>query len=122
MRKVLISEPIILAQSTTEAVMFGGYQDPHIRSKDGVLYVKFNARKDSVETFGLEDANPVLKSFDGGDTWEKGAQDDWKYNCSNTGICALDDNTAVFVYADFTLPDPSGVRAKTIAIRKITVK
>ena len=77
MKKVIVSDPVILAQSTTEPVMFGGYQDPHIRQKDGVLYIRFNARRDSVETFGLEDANPVYKSLDGGDTWVKAEQDDW---------------------------------------------
>ena len=77
MKKVTVSDPVILAQSTTEPVMFGGYQDPHIRQKDGVLYIRFNARRDSVETFGLEDANPVYKSLDGGDTWVKAEQDDW---------------------------------------------
>ena len=76
-KKIVLSKPVILAQSTTEPIMFGGYQDPHIRCKDGVLYVRFNARRDLVETFGLEDANPVYKSIDGGNTWERAEQNDW---------------------------------------------
>ncbi len=72
MKKVTVSDPIIIAQSTTEPILFGGYQDPFIRvADDKTIYVRFNARRDCPETFGLEEANPVLKSTDGGVTWEK---------------------------------------------------
>lgn len=71
MKKVTVHEPIVLAQSTTEPVFKGGYQDPHIRCYNGVIYVRFNSRRDSGETFGLEENNPVYKTKDEGKTWEK---------------------------------------------------
>lgn len=79
-KSIRLGEPIIVAQSTEEPVLFGGYQDPNIRKgEDGTLYVRFNARRDSWLTFGEEEKNPVYKSIDGGESWslaEKG-QREW---------------------------------------------
>lgn len=77
MKKITVHEPIIMAQSTTEPILFGGYQDPDIRCSEGVLYVRFNSRRDCPETFGLEDKNPVYKSFDEGKTWERSNHFEW---------------------------------------------
>lgn len=71
MRKVMVHEPVIVAQSTTEPIMHGGYQDPFIRCNEKKeLFVRFNSRRDSFETFGQENRNPIYKSVDGGKTWE----------------------------------------------------
>lgn len=80
MKTIKLGEPRIVAQDTEQPVLFGGYQDPTIRrGEDGTLYVRFNARRDSWLTFGEEEQNPVYKSIDGGDTWERcqNAQDEW---------------------------------------------
>lgn len=77
MRKITVHEPTVVAQSTTEPILFGGYQDPNIHCRDGVLYVRFNSRRDCHETFGLEDQNPVYKSFDEGKTWEPSNHLEW---------------------------------------------
>ena len=80
MKTIKLGEPVIVAQSTTEPVLFGGYQDPTVRrGEDGTLYVRFNARRDSWLTFGEEERNPVYKSTDGGESWEKSQnpQDEW---------------------------------------------
>ncbi len=77
MKKVIVHQPVIVAQSTTEPILFGGYQDPNIHCRDGVLYVRFNSRRDCHETFGLEDKNPVYKSFDEGKTWEPSNHLEW---------------------------------------------
>ncbi len=70
MKTIKLHDPVIIAQSTTEPVFKGGYQDPIVRcAEDGTVYVRFNARRDCWETFGQEEANPVYKSTDGGDTW-----------------------------------------------------
>ncbi len=57
--------------------MWGGCQDPLIKIKDGVIYIRFNARRDCAETMGLEDKNPVYCSNDGGITWEKSTHEAW---------------------------------------------
>ena len=80
MKTVKLGAPIIVAQSTEEPILFGGYQDPNVRcSEDGTLFVRFNARRDSWLTFGEEEKNPVYKSIDDGESWErvKHAQDEW---------------------------------------------
>ena len=80
MKKIILGKPGIVAQSTTEPVLFGGYQDPAIRhAQDGTLYVRFNARRDSWLTFGEEEKNPVYRSADGGESWSvvKNGQDEW---------------------------------------------
>ena len=80
MKTVKLGAPIIVAQSTEEPILFGGYQDPNVRcSEDGTLFVRFNARRDSWLTFGEEEKNPVYKSIDDGESWErvKNAQDEW---------------------------------------------
>lgn len=72
MRKVTVGEPVIVAQSTSEPILFGGYQDPFIRCNAlGELLVRFNTRRDCHETFGRETSNPVYKSTDAGETWEQ---------------------------------------------------
>ena len=80
MKKIRLHDPVVVAQSTTEPILFGGYQDPYIRrAEDGTLYVRFNARRDSWLTFGEEEKNPVYKSTDGGESWSpvKNGQDEW---------------------------------------------
>ncbi len=72
MKKVTLSEPIIVAQSTTEPILHGGCQDPFVRIDENKnIYVRFNARVDHLDTFGQEENNPVFKSTDGGKTWER---------------------------------------------------
>ncbi len=70
MKKLVIGEPVIVSQSTTEPIMHGGWQDPEIRCKDGVLYVRFSGVKDDFENHDRENKNPVYKSIDGVN-WEK---------------------------------------------------
>lgn len=80
MKGIILGKPVVVAQSTKEPVLFGGYQDPTIRcSEDGTLYVRFNARRDSWLTFGEEEKNPVFCSKDGGESWSpvKNGQDQW---------------------------------------------
>ena len=80
MKRIILGKPVVVAQSTKEPVLFGGYQDPTIRcSEDGTLYVRFNARRDSWLTFGEEEKNPVFCSKDGGESWSpvKNGQDQW---------------------------------------------
>ena len=80
MKTIKLGKPIIVAQSTEEPILFGGYQDPTIRrAENGDLYVRFNARRDSWLTFGEEESNPVYKSTDGGESWIpiENAQDEW---------------------------------------------
>lgn len=78
-RKIKVSDPVVVAQSTTEPVLFGGYQLPFIRcDKDGVLYVKFRGnRKDCPETVGKDEIDPIYRSRDMGQTWEKAARNEW---------------------------------------------
>ncbi len=77
-RKVTVSQPVIVAQSTTERIMHGGYQAPFIRcDENGVLYIKFAGRRDCPETLGLDDKNPVYKSLDQGQTWERTDHNEW---------------------------------------------
>ena len=70
MKKIVIGEPVIVSQSTTEPIVHGGWQDPEIRCKDGVLYVRFSGVKDDFENRDRENLNPVYKSIDG-KRWEK---------------------------------------------------
>ncbi len=71
MKKFTLSEPMLVAQSTEQPIIFGGYQIPFIRiGEDQTIYVRFNSRVDHYDTHGLEEANPVFKSHDGGTTWE----------------------------------------------------
>lgn len=77
MRKVIVGDPIIVAQSTTEPVFKGGYQDPQLRQKDGILYLNFNGRRDCHEDHGKEDRNPTYRSVDGGNTWERATNEEW---------------------------------------------
>lgn len=78
MKKVKIGEPKIIAQSTTEPIMWGGYQIPSIRCDEGVLYVKFMGRMDNIESYGKdEEKDPVFLSRDGGETWERSDLNTW---------------------------------------------
>lgn len=71
MNKIKIGEPTLVAQSTTDAILFGGYQIPQIRCNTrGEIFVRFNVRIDQPSTWGMEDENPVYKSVDEGKTWE----------------------------------------------------
>ncbi len=78
MKKVVVDEPLIVYQGTDQPIMHGGNQDPLIKCKDGVLYVRFNSRRDCPETFGMEDANPVYSSADEGKTWQKSTYELWR--------------------------------------------
>lgn len=42
--------------------------------------------------------------------------------CSYTGICPIDERSALFVYSDFMYPAPDGKKRKSILCRKITVE
>lgn len=77
MKKIKIEKPSVVAQSNTEPILWGGYQDPHILCDDGVIYVRFNGRRDCPETMGYEDKNPVFLSRDMGKTWEKSEHRSW---------------------------------------------
>ena len=80
MKKIKLHDPVIVAQSTKEPILFGGYQDPYIRcTEQGTLYLRFNARRDNWLTFGEEEKNPVYKSTDGGESWMhiENGQDEW---------------------------------------------
>lgn len=70
MRKLTIHDPVLISQSTTEPILWGAYQFPLVRrGEKGELYVRFSAIRDSRETYGQEDANPIYRSLDGGETW-----------------------------------------------------
>ncbi len=72
MKKVTVGAPMLVAQSTEYPILFGGYQIPFIRiADDGTIYVRFNSRTDHYDTHGLEEANPVFSSTDGGITWNR---------------------------------------------------
>ena len=71
MKKIIIGEPKIVSQNPDAAILFEGWQDPYIRQRDGVLYVTFNSRRDCNETTGLAEQNPLYRSVDMGETWEK---------------------------------------------------
>ncbi len=78
MKKLTVHEPVIVSQSTTEPILWGGYQDPKILcGDDKTLYVTFNSRRDCPETIGFEDLNPVYSSNDGGQTWRLSSQAKW---------------------------------------------
>ena len=71
MKKINISEPSVVAQSTTAPILFGGYQLPIIRcNAKGEIFVKFSARIDNPSTWGEEDGNPVYRSRNGGEAWK----------------------------------------------------
>lgn len=77
-RKVTVGEPVVVAQSTTEPILHGGYQIPWIQcDTNGDLYVRFNGRKDCPDTIGSEDKNPVYCSHDMGVTWERSDYMGW---------------------------------------------
>ncbi|MBO5224102.1 MAG: exo-alpha-sialidase [Clostridia bacterium] len=71
MKKLVIGEPVIVSQSTTEAIRAGGWQDPEIRCSNGVLYVRFSGVRDEYENHDRENRNPVFKSVDCGVTWAR---------------------------------------------------
>lgn len=79
MKELVISEPALVAQSVSEPLIGGGYQDPLIHcGADGILYVKFSGRFDDYDAYGHEEKNPLFRSADGGLSWEKDADaDDW---------------------------------------------
>lgn len=77
MRKLILGEPVVISQSTTAPVFRGGHQDPKIREKDGVLYVKFYSRRDCFQDHGKNDANPTYRSVDEGKTWELATNEEW---------------------------------------------
>lgn len=78
MKKIIVEKPVIVTQSTTEPILWGGYQDPKILcDENGDLYVRFNSRRDCPETMGIEDQNPVYCSHDQGKTWEKSDHLGW---------------------------------------------
>ncbi len=79
MKKITVSTPVTVAQSTTEPVLFGGYQLPHIRMDEKKkLYLQFMGRKDSVETYGEEEKDLYYLSRDAGETWERTNRTAWE--------------------------------------------
>jgi hypothetical protein len=71
MKKIILGEPVVISQNTTEPIMHGAWQNPLIRYNDGVLYVRFKGVKDSYENQDEANKNPVFRSFDGGESWER---------------------------------------------------
>ena len=45
-----------------------------------------------------------------------------QYTCTNNGICKTDERTVFIAYSDFKLKAPSGERAKSIIVRKLTLE
>ncbi|MBQ7974780.1 MAG: exo-alpha-sialidase [Clostridia bacterium] len=77
-KKIKLSEPVVIAQNTTEAILWGGWQLPDIRcDEEKNLFVKFHGRKDSIDTIGQDAKDPVYKSTDGGETWEISDKMSW---------------------------------------------
>ena len=77
-RKITLGEPVIIAQNTTEPILFGGWQLPDMRiNKNKEIFVKFSGRLDSTDFVGQMEKDPVYKSKDGGDTWELSDLDGW---------------------------------------------
>ena len=77
--KVKIHPQKIIAQSTTEPIMWGGYQFPKfLRDKDDI-YIKFSGRPDSASSYGKdEEKDPVYVSKDMGETWTLSTLKDWE--------------------------------------------
>ena len=71
MKKIKLGKPVIVSQSTTEPIRAGGWQNPSIRHLDGVLYVRFRGVKDAYENLDSANRNPVYRSIDCGETWER---------------------------------------------------
>lgn len=71
MKKIILGEPIIISQSTTEPIMHGAWQNPVVRYNDGALYVRFKGVKDSYENQDEANRNPIFRSLDGGKSWER---------------------------------------------------
>ncbi len=71
MRKITMSEPVIVDQNTTEPILFGGQQFPVLRRKGDVLYIRFSGRKDSHESYGAYHKDPIFRSLDEGKTWHR---------------------------------------------------
>ena len=71
MKKIILGEPVIISQSTTEPIMHGAWQNPLVRYNDGVLYVRFKGVKDCYENQDEANKNPVFRSLDGGKSWER---------------------------------------------------
>ncbi len=78
MKKIVVKNSVVIDRSTTESLLWGGYQIPYIRYADGVLCVKFMGRKDSIESYGMEGFDPIYCSRDGGQTWTRGNLSDWR--------------------------------------------
>ncbi|MBQ9783364.1 MAG: exo-alpha-sialidase [Clostridia bacterium] len=78
MKKIIVKNTVVIDQSTTEPLLWGGYQIPFIRYADGALWVRFMGRKDAVESYGKEDMDLVYGSHDGGKTWTRADLDAWR--------------------------------------------
>ena len=69
MSRIKLGKPVVIAQSTTEPIFKGGYQDTFLRCDEQKnLYLRFAKRHDSMATFGQDD-HPLYISRDGGETW-----------------------------------------------------
>ncbi len=78
MQKIKVHKPVLIAQSADAPILWGGYQIPRMRiSDDKKIYVKFNDRMDSVDTYDVEEFDPVFVSTDMGETWEKCTNEEW---------------------------------------------
>ena len=78
MKRIVIKNTSIVAESHSESLLWGGFQIPFIRYADGALVVKFMGRKDAVESYGQEDLDPIYISRDGGETWTRSDLNAWR--------------------------------------------
>lgn len=69
MKKIVLGEPVIVSQSTTEPIRHGGWQDPMIRCHEGKLYVRFSGVMDLFVNDDPDKKNPLFCSEDQGKTW-----------------------------------------------------
>ncbi len=77
--KVTIHPQKIIAQSTTEAILWGGYQFPTFLRDGDDIYIKFCGRTDSALSWGKdEEKDPVYVSKDKGETWTLSTLKDWE--------------------------------------------
>ena len=97
MKKITVGDPVIVSQSTTEPIRHGGWQDPCIKCKDKILYVRFNGVMDNYDFNGVYDKNPVFFSKDEGRTWERTSNSEW----DKIGL-ELPNGDVVSFYADPT--------------------
>lgn len=78
MSKIKVHKPVLIAQSADAPILWGGYQIPRLRIDDQKrIFVKFNNRMDSVDTYSVEHLDPVFVSTDGGETFSETTNEEW---------------------------------------------